>query len=1033
VVAAIDGIGEVAGSSSGPRSASTPALTSVERRVACLVLVQTRRGELATSLFGRGASSADASTKNLRAVVEPFGGKLDVLADGSIVVALGGPGAPTDLAARAARCALRMHDNLRSVPIALVAGRQAPSSPSPMTEAIERGVQLVRRVADGGVHLDEVTAGLLDVRFDVGGDAVGLTLRGEREVAEAARTLLGRVTPCVGRDQELGILDAIHAGCASEPVAAAVLVTAPAGAGKSRLRYEFTRRLEERAPEVQVWLGRGDPMSVGSPFCMLASAIRRAFGLRDGDPLPVRQQRLAARLGRNLSGGEHERVTEFIGELVGVPAAASPSVMLRAARKDPTTMGEQMRIAWEDLLRAECAVAPVVLVLEDLHWGDLPTVHFVDGALQQLREQPLLVLALARPEVHELFPKLWSERDVRTIRLGQLTRKAGHRLVREVLGAGTDEAMVARIVERSAGNAFYLEELIRSVAEGKTEVLPETVLAMAEARLERLDAEARRVLRAASVFGQVFSPSGVAALLGRRSLSAGRMEGDVSAWLESLARQEVVSLRPVDERGGEPQYAFRHGLVREAAYAMLTDDDRRLGHRLAGEWLERAGLADPMALAEHFERGGEPGRAVGCYHRAAAHALEGNDFQAVASRVERAIACGATGETLGALQLLASEAHRWRGELAAAAAAAETALVHLPRGTDPWFSAANELATTTATLGQFDRLAELGRELADEELGDRTGGSYASVSANVAVRLFYSNHPELAEVLFARLETAEHMAHADSAALGAIHQARAYRAHAQGDLSGLMRFAALSEVGFREAGKLRDAVQQTVNVGYAALELGDYARAEEALRSALGESERLGLHAVTSLAKHNLGLCLSRRGAFAEARAVERDAMVEAAAQGHARMVCGTRLYLALILFDGGALDEAEREAQAAIDATTAAPLLRPKALATLAQIENARGRPEDALTAARAAHTALEANPHIEEGESLVRLMFAETLFAAGDAVAALEAIVAARERLLARAGKIGEPQHRDSFLARVPENARTLELWRRWTATAP
>ena len=105
-------------------------------------------------------------------------------------------------------------------------------------------------------------------------------------------------------------------------------------------------------------------------------------------------------------------------------------MQLRAARRDPTLMGDQMRRAWEDWLAAECGAQPVVLVLEDLHWGDLPTVRFVDAALRNLRDQPLFVLALARPEVHEHFPRLWAERDVSEIRLGELGRKAAERLVR---------------------------------------------------------------------------------------------------------------------------------------------------------------------------------------------------------------------------------------------------------------------------------------------------------------------------------------------------------------------------------------------------------------------------------------------------------------------------------------------------------------------------------------------------------------------------------------------------------------------------
>ncbi len=188
-------------------------------------------------------------------------------------------------------------------------------------------------------------------------------------------------------------------------------------------------------------------------------------------------------------------------------------------------MSEQMRKAWLDFLQAETAAHPVVLVLEDLHWGDFGTVRFIDAALRDRSDRPWMVLALARPEVHEVFPKLWAERqNVQEIRLKELGRKAGERLVRQVLGDSVGPETIERLVQQAEGNAFYLEELIRAVAgggkegkdgkEGKEQALPETVLAMVETRLGRLPLEARRVLRAASVFGEVCWEGGVNVLLG---------------------------------------------------------------------------------------------------------------------------------------------------------------------------------------------------------------------------------------------------------------------------------------------------------------------------------------------------------------------------------------------------------------------------------------------------------------------------------------------------------------------------------------
>src|SRR6185369_12867393 len=105
---------------------------------------------------------------------------------------------------------------------------------------------------------------------------------------------------------------------------------------------------------------------------------------------------------------------------------------------------------------------------EDLHWGDFGTVQFLDTALRECSGRPWMVLALARPEVFEVFPRLWADRrNVQEIRLRELGRKAGERLVRQVLGDSVGPETMEHLVQQADGNTFYLEELIRAAAEGK--------------------------------------------------------------------------------------------------------------------------------------------------------------------------------------------------------------------------------------------------------------------------------------------------------------------------------------------------------------------------------------------------------------------------------------------------------------------------------------------------------------------------------------------------------------------------------------
>src|SRR5262249_20771146 len=154
-----------------------------------------------------------------------------------------------------------------------------------------------------------------------------------------------------------------------------------------------------------------------------------------------------------------------------------------------------------------------VVIVENAHEADVASMRFLDAALRNVEDRPLFVVAFGRPEIGDRFPALWVERGVRRIELAPLSRTASESIVHHALGRNAPPEVVARLVDHAAGNAFFLEELCRAKAAGG-EDLPESVLAMVEARLERLDPEARRVLRAASIFGRTFSRSGVLALLG---------------------------------------------------------------------------------------------------------------------------------------------------------------------------------------------------------------------------------------------------------------------------------------------------------------------------------------------------------------------------------------------------------------------------------------------------------------------------------------------------------------------------------------
>ncbi len=711
------------GDENAPRGRGAPPVTSAERRLLTVIVstakVEGEDGSVPSSPTGETVASTAIPLVGL---VARFEAKLELLPDKTPLVTLSSTGAATDLAARAARCALAMRELLGGAPLAVASGRGDSSEPAVVADAASRAQRLLafdqrqrsttpdltsRRaetLAPGApcIRIDPVTAGLLDPSFEVTGDGSTLVLVGQRP-GDAVRKLLGKETPCVGRERELAVLDGLVTDCIEEPLSTALLITAAAGVGKSRMRYEILRGLRARPESPEIWMAHGDPINAGSSYGMVAQLVREMAGLVDGELVEVRRQKLLARVGRNLSIEDATRVAQFLGEIVRADFEGEGRPLLRQARQDPSVMNDQIRRAWEDLVAAETSASPLVLVLEDLQWGDLPSIRLLDGALRSQRQRPLLVVALARPEVHELFPQLFRERHVHELRLADLSPRAAKRLVHEVLGEGVEAGVADAIALRANGNAFYLEELIRAAAEGDAGQ-PSTVIAMIQSRLEHLEPGARRALRAASVFGSRFWVGGVASLVGTEAI-------DVRATLEDLVHRELVIPSSTSRFQGETEYAFRHILVREAAYEMLAERDRRASHLAAADWLEANGERDALVLAEHIERSGEAERAVVWYLWAAEQALEGHDLASVRARAERGVACGAKGSLLGELQLLRAEAAGWTAE-AGHRELAEEALGLLAVGSAPWARAATELAVACRAAGDHARLVGTAATLA---------------------------------------------------------------------------------------------------------------------------------------------------------------------------------------------------------------------------------------------------------------------------------------------------------------------------------
>ncbi|HSK05017.1 MAG TPA: AAA family ATPase, partial [Kofleriaceae bacterium] len=809
-----------------------------------------------------------------------------------------------------------------------------------------------------------------------------------------------------------------------------VVVTAAAGMGKSRLAAELVSRVQQHAPDVAIWVGRGDSLRAGSTLDLLAQAVRGALGIAGGEPLAERHDRIRARVAEHVPAGEQQRVAEFLGELVGAPFPDTDvgSAALKAARQDAQLMSEQMRRAWMDFLEAETAVHPVLLVLEDLHWGDFGTVRFIDTALRERSKQPWMVLALARPEVFEVFPKLWAERQhVQEIRLKELGRKAGERLVRQVLGDRVGPETIERLVTQADGNAFYLEELIRAIAEDKAHALPETVLAMVETRLGGLALEARRALRAASVFGEVCWESGVILLLG-----GGMGPTMAGEQLGRLVDQEVLAVRPASRFPGECELAFRHALLREGAYATLTEEDRRLGHRLAGEWLEQHGEGDPMVLAGHFERGGEATRAARYYLRAAEQAFDVLDLDATMTRAGLGLACAPPEELRFALLGIRCEASSQGLQMISVGMPdAELLLRSAPRGSIPWAQGLSVYFQGTAVTGRTSDLLAAFGSLGEVDPAPEAVAKLALAASIGLLILDILGYPAEGTSLEPRLLTVVR-ATGDRDPLARfwwnlLLAVRGGYAHDDPWLG--LEHSKDNQAIFEAIGGERLHLIAQLFLGLNLWFLGRLAPAEQALKRIEAADLTLGLGG----AMRRLGLAwlLADRGALDDARVLATQ-LSEHGRDHHVTMEEGRgRWALAEVLRRTGDLDAAEREIGTAL--AMAVPLDHPGVLGTLSALRLAQGRAEEALAAAEdalARYTAMGACGLFRA--AFIRLAHAEALHATGAHDAAHRAIAEARTRLFTIAARIPDPDYRQSFLESVPENARTLALARAWLGEA-
>jgi class 3 adenylate cyclase/tetratricopeptide (TPR) repeat protein len=558
----------------------------------------------------------------LRKAIERFGGTVEKFIGDAVVAVFGAPTAHEDDAERGLRCAfdmLRAIDDLNeaspgldlAVRIGIATGEAlVVSGSAAAVEGIVTGdvVNTAARLQEvapiGGVIVAEATHRATKHLADyeelepvlVKGKADALRIWRPTGLRSRYGTDVDRdvQTPFIGREDELEVVKrAFHRALRESSVQLVTIMGEP-GIGKSRLVREFFAHIDA-LPELFFWRhGRCLPYGEGITYWPISQVVKAHAGILDSDPPDAAAAKLDSALDATLAAsGERDWIKARLGPLVGV----APDGPVSSDRSET-------HASWRAFFEAVASVRPLILVLEDLHWGDAPMLEFVEYLVGWSSDVPMLVLCTARPELFERRPG-WGggQRNSTTISLAPLSREETARLVSLLV---SDLILPlesqATLLERSGGNPLYAEEFARMVREGvlpQEFAFPDSVHALIAARLDALPPTVKALLQDASVIGRVFWAGAL------RSMSD-LDEQAVQDGLHELTRRELV--RPVRASSvqDEAEFGFWHMLIRDVAYGGIPRSARAGKHRSVAEWIERliGGHQPEQAelLAYHYER-----------------------------------------------------------------------------------------------------------------------------------------------------------------------------------------------------------------------------------------------------------------------------------------------------------------------------------------------------------------------------------------------------------------------------------------------